>query len=156
MMAADTQVTINNYKTNTEKLYSIPGYGVIGLAGSAKLCVQIAQWWADGAEGEPPEVDDSNAVQGILSTKEGLFYLEDGSVPIVIKANYLAIGSGSDYALSAMEIGKSAEEAIREAMKHDIYTGGDVDVVECSQFYETEDDPKYSKKQAKKAKKVKK
>lgn len=152
-MAADTQISINNYKTKTEKLYTIEGFGVIGLAGSAKLCLQIAQWWQDGCEGEAPEVDDNNTVQGILSTKDGLYYLEDGSVPLIIKAPYLAIGSGSDFAFGALGMGKSAEEAVREAMRHDIYTGGDVDVIDCSLYYEAEGKPKYSKKQAKKAKK---
>lgn len=35
-----------------------------------------------------------------------------------------AIGSGSAYALAAMDMGASAEDAVRAAMKRDIYTGG--------------------------------
>ncbi|MCF5708964.1 proteasome subunit beta [Pseudomonas syringae] len=41
-------------------------------------------------------------------------------------ANPDAIGSGSAYALAAMDMGASAEEAVRAAMKRDIYTGGTV------------------------------
>lgn len=41
-------------------------------------------------------------------------------------ANPDAIGSGSPYALAAMDMGASAEEAVRAAMKRDIYTGGQV------------------------------
>ncbi|TFF38134.1 proteasome subunit beta [Pseudomonas sp. RIT623] len=37
-----------------------------------------------------------------------------------------AIGSGSAYALAAMDMGANAEEAVRAAMKRDIYTGGKV------------------------------
>ena len=44
-------------------------------------------------------------------------------------ANPDAIGSGSAYALAAMDMGASAEEAVRAAMKRDIYTGGAVRVV---------------------------
>ena len=40
-----------------------------------------------------------------------------------------AIGSGSAYALAAMDMGASAEEAVRAAMKRDIYTGGRVRVL---------------------------
>lgn len=40
-----------------------------------------------------------------------------------------AIGSGSAYALAAMDMGASAEEAVRAAMKRDIYTGGRVRTV---------------------------
>ncbi|KWS07470.1 hypothetical protein [Pseudomonas syringae] len=41
-------------------------------------------------------------------------------------ANPDAIGSGSAFALAAMDMGASAEEAVRAAMKRDIYTGGKV------------------------------
>lgn len=41
-------------------------------------------------------------------------------------ANPDAIGSGSAYALAAMDMGASAEEAVRAAMKRDIYTVGKV------------------------------
>lgn len=37
-----------------------------------------------------------------------------------------AIGSGAPYALAAMDMGASAEDAVRAAMKRDIYTGGPV------------------------------
>lgn len=35
-----------------------------------------------------------------------------------------AIGSGATYAIAAMDMGASAEDAVRAAMKRDIYTGG--------------------------------
>ena len=37
-----------------------------------------------------------------------------------------AIGSGAAYALAAMDMGASAEGAVRAAMKRDIYTGGEI------------------------------
>lgn len=37
-----------------------------------------------------------------------------------------AIGSGAAYAIAAMDMGASAEDAVRAAMKRDIYTGGTV------------------------------
>lgn len=39
-------------------------------------------------------------------------------------SNHGAIGSGAPYALAAMDMGASAEDAVRAAMKRDIYTGG--------------------------------
>lgn len=40
-----------------------------------------------------------------------------------------AIGSGSAYALAAMDMGASAEDAVKAAMKRDIYTGGTIRTV---------------------------
>lgn len=48
-------------------------------------------------------------------------------------ANPDAIGSGSAYALAAMDMGASAENAVRAAMKRDIYTGGKVRTITIAQ-----------------------
>lgn len=42
------------------------------------------------------------------------------------KSNPDAIGSGAPYALAAMDMGASAAEAVRAAMKRDIYSGGKI------------------------------
>lgn len=42
------------------------------------------------------------------------------------QSNPDAIGSGAAYALAAMDMGASAEDAVRAAMKRDIYTGGKI------------------------------
>ena len=49
------------------------------------------------------------------------------------QANPDAIGSGAPYALAAMDMGASAEDAVRAAMKRDIYTGGAVRTVNIKQ-----------------------
>lgn len=43
------------------------------------------------------------------------------------------IGSGAPYALAAMDMGATAEEAVRAAMKRDIYTGGTVRLYKINQ-----------------------
>ena len=40
-----------------------------------------------------------------------------------------AYGSGQDFALAALDFGKTAEESVRYAATRDIYTGGDIQVV---------------------------
>lgn len=40
-----------------------------------------------------------------------------------------AIGSGAAYAVAAMDMGASAEDAVKAAMKRDIYTGGTIRTV---------------------------
>lgn len=44
-------------------------------------------------------------------------------------ANPDAMGSGAQYALAAMDMGASAQDAVRAAMKRDIYTGGTIRTV---------------------------
>ena len=45
---------------------------------------------------------------------------------IVERGPYFAMGSGRDFALGAMAAGASAEEAVRAAIAHDVYSGGEV------------------------------
>lgn len=52
------------------------------------------------------------------------------SVWTKITRPYHAIGSGRDFALAAMRLGKSAREAVEIAAEFDIYTGGNIDVVD--------------------------
>jgi len=52
--------------------------------------------------------------------------LEDGFWALPIVGPHEAIGSGSPYALAAMDLGFNARTAVRSAMKRDIRTGGRV------------------------------
>lgn len=149
VMAADSQITLGNYKTLTDKIYGIPGLGVIGFAGDAGMSAKILDWWKSGRVGPAPEPTGDAQVQGILVTKEGLFYLYDGITPLIIKAPYLAIGSGQDYCITALEMGMSAKKAIEEAIKHDVYTSGPIIEIECSAFFENETPPRSSKRKPK-------
>lgn len=59
-----------------------------------------------------------------LVIEKGRVFLYDDSIfptgPLT--ADYFAIGSGEEYALGALEMGASAEQAVRVACKHDIWS----------------------------------
>ena len=63
-------------------------------------------------------VDDGNLMMVGHDDKTGIWKQE------LELSNPDAIGSGAPYALAAMDMGASAEGAVRAAMKRDIYTGG--------------------------------
>lgn len=46
--------------------------------------------------------------------------------------NHIAIGSGSDHALTAMDMGSTAIEAVEMANKRDICTGGTIRFFKCN------------------------
>lgn len=55
-------------------------------------------------------------------------FINDGIFCEEIIDYTMAIGSGGDFALAAMDHGKSAKEAVKYAMTRDVYTGGRVRV----------------------------
>ena len=46
------------------------------------------------------------------------------------RLNFISLGSGTRFAIAAMDHGKSAKDAVEYAMRRDIYTGGEVRVYE--------------------------
>lgn len=45
------------------------------------------------------------------------------------RAKYLALGSGSEYAMGAMSMGATAEQAVAVAIEHDTGSGGEIMVL---------------------------
>lgn len=67
--------------------------------------------------------DESGNVFKITQNEDGFF----NKYPIQ-RETVLAIGSGADFAIAAMDLGKSAKEAVEYAATRDIYTGGTIKV----------------------------
>lgn len=67
-------------------------------------------------------------LKAIVVTKDGSFYLFNDlkSFSGPIHADYIAIGSGEEYALGALEMGSSAIEALEVAIRLDPWTGGEI------------------------------
>lgn len=77
----------------------------------------------------------SNRFAAFAYSEEGLFFVsasEDGEIESCRHPldTPFSIGSGSDHALTAMDMGASAEEAVEMAAKRDINTGGKIRVYE--------------------------
>ena len=105
-----------------------------------------------GCKGEAPTVDGDKGESciGVLVSRKGVFALFDGIHPMLIDDPQFAIGSGSDFAISAMSLGKNAKEAVEHAMQFDVGTGGRVDAIYCPHYFEKEEQPKTRKKGKKK------
>ena len=83
-------------------------------------------------------IDSWNGVEGLVSSCAALvieggkvykcaFDPEDGFWKMEITCNQ-CLGSGGDYAIAAMDFGKSAKEAVKYAMTRDACSGGTVKV----------------------------
>lgn len=147
-IAADSCCTIGNYTSNSKKLYIIPDVGVVGFAGAGNAMFKIADWWMEGCQGDAPTVDDDKGESciGILVSRKGVFCLFNGVHPMEIDDPWFAIGSGSDFAISAMSLGKNPKEAVEHAMQFDVGTGGRVDCIYCPNYFKQEPKKKKEKK----------
>ncbi|MGA0595606.1 hypothetical protein [Enterovirga sp. CN4-39] len=109
------------------KIHSATGGRLAAAAGRASYNGAFLRW-ADIMDGDPPEAksDDDCHDTGIIFERDGRIMLFEPDGWFEASAPYFAIGSGRDQALGAMFMGAGAEDAIRAAIAHDVWTNGDV------------------------------
>ena len=135
-MSADRQMTDRNTALQVvrSKLRRITYEGKPALAAGAGTSVYIAaviDWLAKGqpADSKPemPTTPDSFTV--IVATEAGLFEYIDSLRPLALGQIKWAIGTGSEFALGAMDAGASAKRAVQIACVRDINSGLGIDTI---------------------------
>lgn len=113
------------------KIWEIEGE-FVGIAGMYEDGMAFVEWLLHGEEAaSKPQVDESFRA---LVIREGkCFRYEYKLYPFEILEPFHAIGSGRDFALAAMALGRNAREAVELAMLFDIETGKGVDCLEVEQ-----------------------
>jgi hypothetical protein len=85
------------------------------------LAMQFLHWIDNGQKlADFPEAqrDNNDNVSFMMVKKDGTMWLYERSPhPYQIYGNYCAIGSGSAYAVAALELGYDAVEAVKLAIK---------------------------------------
>ena len=131
-LAADKQATICGHGTTVTKIFRA-GDGLVGFAGRASQAMEMLAWLAAGAEADDfPESqrDEDNAAAMLVITGESKILLyEFGPHPVLFEQKTFAIGSGRDYAIAAMYLGKTALEAVEVACILDTDCGCGIDTL---------------------------
>jgi ATP-dependent protease HslVU (ClpYQ) peptidase subunit len=124
--ACDSQRTRTNSKIYTDhKIVFVKEQAAyVGIAGDCPQAEALIDYFRrTGAV----TVERLKNIEVIMVYTDGrvLYYNEASDRPTAIEGPF-AIGSGEDFALAAMYLGKTAEEAVRTAEALDIFTGGKI------------------------------
>ncbi|ULG01348.1 hypothetical protein phiA019_0001 [Aeromonas phage phiA019] len=117
---------------------------LMGGAGRARSISTFAQWLqkhtdytivnqevGDLVDLIPPVLQDDEEFTALVLTPDKQVLMYDGNVALNLGQDVPAsIGSGSVFALAAMDAGSSAEDAVKIAMKRDVYSGGEITIVQ--------------------------
>lgn len=120
---------------------------LMGGAGRARSISTFAQWLqkhtdyaivnqevGDLVDLIPPVLEDDDEFTALVLTPDKQVLMYDGNIALNLGQDVSAsIGSGSVFALAAMDAGASAEEAVSIAMKRDVYSGGEITIVQLEQ-----------------------
>lgn len=135
-LAADKRVVYNGYLSGcTTKIRRIGRTTVLACAGDllsesrAYKFFSLQNWnKRDPIEFKSPDYE----FEGFLFLKKKAFVLFGSTVPIPLEEPKFAVGSGADFARSAMELGKTAIEAVRFAARFDINTSEETEAIEIA------------------------
>jgi hypothetical protein len=116
-VAADTQLTGGNYVLRVQKVVRLPDGGVAAAAGLWTACYVGLKWLADGAAGEPPDIDGAQIV--VVKPDRSIWLAENTFPAYPILDRALALGCGQDLARQALADGMNAIEAVAKACELD-------------------------------------
>lgn len=148
IMVSDGRVTLGDtvIKDDMVKVFWVNNH-LVGGAGRARSISTFVHWLqkqtdytivsnevGDLVDLVPPVLEDDEGFSALVLTPTKQVLLYDGNIPIDLgKDVYTSIGSGSVYCLAAMDAGASAEDAVKIAMKRDVYSGGEITVVQLEE-----------------------
>jgi ATP-dependent protease HslVU (ClpYQ) peptidase subunit len=132
-LAADKRATLSGLASVVTKIYEVP-QGLLGVAGEFSRFGAILEWFRekDAAPKHCPKFqqDVETCLHIVLIANNGAIWkYECSGHPYLVEDVKFAMGSGRNYAIAAMECGKSAPEAVQIACKFDIYCGNGYDTL---------------------------
>jgi hypothetical protein len=131
-LAADKRADVGGMTYTTTKLFRVRD-AIVGVAGNAALSRAMVEWLIAGAD--PSRFPDGQKIRddacGLLVIQGWrVFKYEYTPHPFEIEDRQVAMGSGRDYALCAMRLGKTAAEAVALACEFDPGCGNGIDTLE--------------------------
>jgi len=131
-LAVDKRVIYCGLARTVTKIFRIRD-SLVGIAGDGAQGMDMVEWYRAGCDVEkfPIAQRDKDQWATVVVVKpDGLWLYERTPVMMRIEDAIYATGSGRDYALAAMHLGKSAAEAVEIACLFDIGCGNGVDTLE--------------------------
>lgn len=130
-VAADTQCTNGTRKMRTHKVHRIKGGALFAGAGTLTHILKVQRWAEGGFKPDdlPDFGEESPDFEVLIVFADGSArVLDEGMELLPFTDDYIALGTGSSYALAAMHCGKSPAEAVEVAAVYDCATSGPVEV----------------------------
>ena len=131
-LAADKQFNSGGLRSTGTKIRRA-GRDLVGCSGPVDASAALIRWYQDGAKkDEFPSCQKDKDRWGLLvvvTHEKRIFCWEQEPVAFEIEDKKVAFGSGRDYALAAMEMGASSEQAVLLASKFECGCGNGVDTL---------------------------
>lgn len=125
-MAADTQCVDLHVKWHSPKIVKHQGY-LLGAAGECPPLADLVRWFFL-APGKPtrPKIEGLDFRMLVVTPRRQIQIWDNRGNYEPIRTKFWAIGAGAECCLAALDMGASAPEAVRKAIKFSEHCGGRV------------------------------
>lgn len=116
---------------NRQKIITSGGC-IFAICGVSGMQVPLVAWVLDGADPDKtPKCTDETGWSILVwgPMQDDRRYFSNGCCYPTAFPKVWAYGSGGDFAMGALKMGATAEQAIRVAIEMNIHTGGEIQVV---------------------------
>lgn len=121
-LCADRQLTTSGVRFETTKAHRLKDGSLFASCGALENNVAVKQWLNGGDD--KPAIDKDDDFDGVLIRPDGTAWMLNKKLHLIaIESPYFATGSGRDFALLALKLGKTAREAVELACELDIWSG---------------------------------
>lgn len=114
--------------TSYPKVVRLKDGRIMGFAGNLDHMPGVLDWLEDDTLPKPRPDADDRSLSVLLLHPDGTMQLAYHQLVFTDILPPAAIGSGMDFALTAMDLGCSPAEAVRAAAARDVNTGGEITV----------------------------
>lgn len=119
-LSSDSQSSL--FRTTVPKIHRLDKDRLFGSSGALEDALAVRDWLVNG--GDKPKVDDT--FHAIVVERSSWYVLERSLIQMPYERRCFSVGSGRDFAMAAMMLGKSAAEAVALAIELDANSGGEV------------------------------
>lgn len=113
--------------TEAVKVQRLEDGRIVGTCGDTALAAKLVDWL--NGQGDKPEGKAEDDFAALVLRADGVIeYISGHCIPTIVPPP-VAVGSGMDFAIGAMEAGKTPFDAVLIAARRDPGTGGKVTVL---------------------------
>jgi len=124
-MSCDSLVSWGERSFYVKKIIKYKGK-IYGFAGDYDSVVKMIDWLKGNKKRRPKDVKWGDEFEGLVLSKQGLFYINPDFKEHPFNRDCFAIGSGSGPAMGAMMAGADSASAVSIACEIDPNSGGEI------------------------------
>jgi len=129
-LSADKQATTCDMQITVTKIKKINDGSIVAWTGTHEQGIVLAKWYEDGSDPKKyPEFQKTDDWTCLIVAKNinNVFVYHKLPIGQRVEDDFVAWGSGRDYAMAVMEMGGDSEKAVLVASKFDVNCGNGVD-----------------------------